>query len=105
MPLAYGPGRPRRGSPESEDLPRSHPEPLAEGGFVLRRLSTLSVVAAVILTPTALAANVNIRVEGKTTTIFGAAQPRVAADNALQALDVASTAGEFYYGMTTSQFG
>ena len=69
---------------------------------MLRRLSILSVLLAVILTPTALAANVRIRVEGKTTTIFGAAQPRVAADNALQALDVASTAGEFYYGMTTS---
>jgi hypothetical protein len=72
---------------------------------VLRRLSILSVLLAVILTPTALAANVSIRVEGKTTTIFGAAQPRVAADNALQALDVASTAGEFYYGMTTSSVG
>ena len=35
------------------------------------------------------------------------AQPsrRVTADNALQALDAASTAGEFYYGMTTSSFG
>jgi uncharacterized protein DUF4430 len=72
---------------------------------VLRRLSILSVLVAVILTPTALAANVNIRVEGKTTTIFGAAQPRVAADNALQALDVASTAGEFFYGTTTAEFG
>jgi Domain of unknown function (DUF4430) len=72
---------------------------------VLRRLSILSVLLAVILTPAALAANVNIRVEGKTTTIFGAAQPRVAADNALQALDVASTAGEFYYGTTTADFG
>ena len=72
---------------------------------MLRRLSVLSVLLAVILTPTALAANVSIRVEGKTTTIFGAAQPRIAADNALQALDVASTAGEFYYGMTTADFG
>ena len=72
---------------------------------MLRRLSILSVLLAVILTPTALAANVSIRVEGKTTTIFGAAQPRLAADNALQALDVASTAGEFYYGTTTADFG
>jgi len=72
---------------------------------VLRRLSILSVLLAVILTPAAFAANVNIRVEGKTTTIFGAAQPRLAADNALQALDVASTAGEFYYGTTTADFG
>jgi Domain of unknown function (DUF4430) len=72
---------------------------------VLRRLIILSVLLAVILTPAALAANISIRVEGKTTTIFGAAQPRVAADNALQALDVASTAGEFYYGTTTADFG
>jgi hypothetical protein len=72
---------------------------------VLRRLSILSVLLAVILTPTALAANAKIRVEGKTTTIFGAVQPSVSADNALQALDLASTAGEFYYGMTASTFG
>ena len=72
---------------------------------MLRRLGILSVFLAVILTPTALAANVSIRVEGKTTTIFGAAQPRLAADNALQALDVASTTGEFYYGTTTADFG
>jgi hypothetical protein len=72
---------------------------------VLRRLVALSIVLLVALAPAALAANVKIRVEGKTTTIFGAAQPRVTADNALQALDVASTAGEFYYGMTTSSFG
>ena len=72
---------------------------------MLRRLIALSIVLLVALAPAALAANVKIRVEGKTTTIFGAAQPRVTADNALQALDVASTAGEFYYGMTTSSFG
>jgi hypothetical protein len=29
----------------------------------------------------------------------------VTADNALQALDVASTAGEFHYGTTTAEFG
>jgi hypothetical protein len=57
------------------------------------------------LTPAAYAANVKIRVEGKTNTIFGATQPKVTADNALQALDAASFAGEFYYGLTTSSFG
>jgi uncharacterized protein DUF4430 len=72
---------------------------------VLRRLITLSVLFLVALAPAALAANVKIRVEGKTTTIFGPAQPTVTADNALQALDAASTAGEFYYGMTPSSFG
>jgi hypothetical protein len=71
---------------------------------VLRRL-ILSVLLAVILTPTALAANVKIRVEGKTTTIFGATQPSITASNALQALDVASFAGEFYYAKTTTTLG
>ncbi len=72
---------------------------------MLRRLFVLSVLLLVALAPAALAANVKIRVEGKTTTIYGPAQPRVTADNALQALDVASTLGEFHYGMATSSFG
>ena len=72
---------------------------------MLRRIVVLSVLLLVVLAPTALAATVKIRVEGKTTTIFGATQPTVTADNALQALDVASFAGEFYYGKTVSSFG
>jgi len=72
---------------------------------VLRRLIALSVLLLVAFAPAALAASVKVRVEGKTTTIFGASQPIVTADNALQALDSASTAGEFYYGLTTSSFG
>jgi hypothetical protein len=72
---------------------------------VLRRIVALSVLLALALTPAAFAANVKIRVEGKTNTIFGSTQPRVTADNALQALDAASFAGEFYYGITTSSFG
>jgi len=63
------------------------------------------VLLAVALTPAALAANVKIRVEGKVQTIFGASQPRVTAENALQALDVASFAGEFHYAITPSSFG
>lgn len=72
---------------------------------MLRRLFILTALLAVVLTPSALAASVKIRVEGKTQTIYGAVQPRVSAGNALQALDAASTAGEFYYGMTTADFG
>ena len=72
---------------------------------MLRRALVLSLLLLVALVPTALAANVKIRVEGKTTTIFGPTQPTVAADNALQALDAASIAGEFHYGKTTSTFG
>ena len=67
-------------------------------------LLSLLLVAAVFTTG-ALAANVKIRVEGKTTTIFGPAQPSIAADNALQALDVASIAGEFHYAISTASFG
>lgn len=72
---------------------------------MLRRLVLLSAALMVALTSTALAATVQIRVEGKTQTIFGATQPTVTADNALQALDAASFAGEFYYGTTTADFG
>ena len=72
---------------------------------MLRKLIALSVLLALVLTPAALAANVKIRVEGKTTTIFGSSQPTVTADNAFQALDVASVTGEFYYGTTTTEFG
>jgi hypothetical protein len=72
---------------------------------VLRRLLVLSVLLFAVLAPAALAANVYIRVEGRSTTIFGPGQPRVAADNALQALDVASTAGEFHYVVSVASFG
>ena len=72
---------------------------------MFRRLTALSLLFLVALSPAALAANIKIRVEGRTTTIFGTAQPTVTADNALHALDVASTAGEFYYGTTTADFG
>ena len=60
---------------------------------------------ALALAAGALAAVVQVRVEGKTQTIFGSAQPTVQAANALQALDAASLAGEFYYGLTTASFG
>jgi hypothetical protein len=46
-----------------------------------------------------------VRVEGKTQSIFGAAQPRAQAVTALDALEVASNAGEFYYHVTQSGFG
>jgi hypothetical protein len=72
---------------------------------VLRRLIALSLLLFVAAVPTALAAKVKIRVEGRTTTIYGAAEPSVSAGNALQALDAASTAGEFHYALTTASFG
>jgi hypothetical protein len=75
---------------------------------VQRSLFTLaaSLVLAVLLVPAALAARVSVRVEGRTTTIFGALQtPFEAGAHALQALDAASLRGEFYYHVTTSSFG
>jgi uncharacterized protein DUF4430 len=83
-------------------------EPLAEGGFVQRSLFSLAaaLVLAALLVPAALAARVSVRVEGRTTTIFGALQkPFEAGGNALQALDTASLRGEFYYHVATSSFG
>ena len=75
---------------------------------MFRRFTTLAVAAALcaVLVPSALAVRVKMRVEGKTTTIFGAAQPTLqAGSNALTALDAASFAGEFYYHVTVTGFG
>jgi hypothetical protein len=64
-------------------------------------------VAALLIVPAALAAvRVHVRVEGKTQTIFGAAEPTLSVTaNALDALEAASLAGEFYYHVTTTGFG
>jgi len=64
-----------------------------------------TLVAALVLAGAAMAAQVTIRVEGKTQSIFGSKPVTIDATNALQALDVASTLGEFYYGLTKSSFG
>lgn len=67
-------------------------------------LAALLALAAVFAS-TAAAASVSVRVEGKTMSIFGASEPRVSADNAMGALDIASLLGEFYYHITTTSFG
>ena len=75
---------------------------------MFRRFITLAVAAALfaVLVPSALAVRAKIRVEGKTTTIFGAVQPTLQAGaNALTALDAASFAGEFYYHVSVTGFG
>jgi Domain of unknown function (DUF4430) len=74
---------------------------------VLRRplVLALSVGLALVLAGGALAANVKVRVEGRSVTIYGPSQPTLRADSALQALDVASTAGEFHYVVTAASFG
>jgi hypothetical protein len=73
---------------------------------VLRRLSA-ALVAALVVVPSALAdAHVHVRVEGKSHTIFGTTEPVVNVKaNALDALEAASNAGEFYYHVQQSSFG
>src|SRR5205823_399187 len=65
-----------------------------------------ALVAMFVLAPAALAARVHVRVEGKTQTIFGPTEPTLTVkDNALDALESASAAGEFFYHVTVSGFG
>ena len=64
-----------------------------------------ALVAVLATAPGALGALVHVRVEGKTQTIFGASEPRAEAATALDALEAASRAGEFYYHVTTASFG
>ena len=69
-------------------------------------LSGLVLVLAAALAPAALAARVHVRVEGKTTTIFGAPEPFVApASTPLDALEDASVLGEFFYHVKQFSFG
>jgi len=75
---------------------------------VFRRLIVLAGVALLVcaLAAPALALRVKVRVEGKTTTIFGSSEPTLTSGtNALTALDAASVAGEFYYHVTATSFG
>ncbi len=63
-------------------------------------------VTALLLVPAALAVDVHVRVEGKTRNIFGSTEPTLTAKaNALDALDSASLAAEFYYHVTATSFG
>ncbi len=73
-----------------------------------RRLVVLLAVlaTALLVVPAAFALRVHVRVEGKTHTIFGSAEPRLSVkSNALDALDSASVAGEFYYHVAIAGFG
>jgi hypothetical protein len=75
---------------------------------VFTRLSSFIAAAtlAAVLASAATAARVHVRVEGKTQTIYGATEPPLTvATHALDALDAASLAGEFYYHVTTASFG
>ncbi len=74
---------------------------------MFRRSLTVLAVLALVATavPAALAARVSVRVEGRTQTIFASLPRVVEASNALEALEAASVAGEFYYHVATSSFG
>jgi hypothetical protein len=73
---------------------------------VFRRSLFIALVALLVLAPAALAARVHVRVEGKTQTIFGPTEPTLTVkDNALDALESASAAGEFFYHVTVGGFG
>jgi hypothetical protein len=65
-----------------------------------------ALLAALVLVPSAFAARVHVRVEGKTQTIFGTTEPTLnVTATALDALDAASLAGEFYYHIAQTAFG
>ncbi|MGD0167085.1 MAG: DUF4430 domain-containing protein [Gaiellaceae bacterium] len=69
-------------------------------------LAIISVLAAGIFAPLATAVSVSVRVEGKTRTIFGPTEPTLqVASNALDALEAAATAGEFYYHLASGSYG
>jgi hypothetical protein len=75
---------------------------------VYRRLLLFvaALAAVVLVVPAAFAARVHVRVEGKTQTIFGPTEPTLNVKaNALDALEAASLAGEFYYHVVTTAFG
>jgi hypothetical protein len=75
---------------------------------VSRRLCILVAtgVAALLVVPAAFALRAHVRVEGKTRTIYGSTEPSLQVGvNALDALESASAAGEFYYHVTVTSFG
>jgi hypothetical protein len=74
---------------------------------VFRRLITLAAAITLVATlaAPALAERVKVRVEGKTTTIFGSTEPTLTTGpNALAVLDSASLFGEFYYHVSPGPF-
>ena len=73
---------------------------------IRRSLTVAAVVAAALVCALpALGARVAVRVEGKTQTIFAPVPRVVEASNALEALEVASLSGEFFYHVTEASIG
>src|SRR2546430_7669988 len=110
MPVATTPlaraGKAATGEPRVR-RPAGRPpmiEPLAEGGFVVKRL-VLVLIAVLVVPATAFAATVKVRVEGRSQPLCGPTEISVTASNALDALEQASVLGELYYHVTQSSFG
>jgi hypothetical protein len=74
---------------------------------VFRRSLVLLVAFVLVagIASSAIAARIKIRIEGRTTTIYGATQPKESATTPLDALEVAAKAGEFYYHITQTAYG
>ena len=104
--LTQIPGRRWRGSPESEDLPVAlhTTNPSRKEDSWPSASSHCSFSRSSCQRPP-LAANVHVRVEGKTQTIWGTTAPTLTATTAKDALEQASIAGEFYYHVTVTSFG
>src|SRR5918995_7153589 len=106
---------PRAGKAAGEGAPSqktcrspSTQNPSRKEDFVRKTFITLAalIALAVLLVPSALGATVSVRVEGRTLSIFGSLETRFEAGaNPMQALDLASLRGEFYYHVTTTSFG
>ena len=69
------------------------------------RRSLIAWAAALVFVAPATATIGHIRIEGRTRTIFGAADPRVSASTALDALESASRSGEFYVHVSDTSYG
>ena len=65
----------------------------------------VAAAAAAALVPVASGAPVGIRVEGRTQTIFGNVPRPIDAETALDALQAASLAGEFFVNVRETSFG
>lgn len=64
------------------------------------------IVTALVFVPAAAAVQVHVRVEGMTRTVFGPTAPALDVKaNALDALEAASVAGEFYYHVQSTAYG
>jgi hypothetical protein len=107
MPLAFGAGKATREGAPSQKTCRlaGQQNPSRKEDSLIHRLLAV-VVTALVFVPAAAAVQVHVRVEGMSRTIFGPTAPTLDVKaNALEALDAASVAGEFYYHVQATSYG